>query len=102
MSFLSRKKIVSWGSCCVRGLLSADTFRCCSRVIWFNLGNHHVPRSGDLPNTLQHTSASSVWFMPYNFHDRDPSRQTSQGIRVGGPKTYYEALVPEHDLGSSR
>ncbi len=50
------------------------------RVVWFNLGSHHLPQSGDLPNTLQHTSASSVVFMPYNFHDSDPSRDSSQGV----------------------
>ena len=51
-------------------------------VIWFNLGSHHVPHSGDIPNTLQHTSASSIMFTPYNFHDRDPSRKTAQGVRL--------------------
>ena len=51
-------------------------------VIYFNLGSHHVPHSGDLPNTLMHTSASSVMFTPFNFNDRDPSRRSSQGVRV--------------------
>ncbi|KDE78049.1 copper amine oxidase [Aspergillus oryzae 100-8] len=54
-------------------------------VIWFNLGNHHVPHSGDIPNTLQHTSASSVVFSPFNFHDRDASRANSQGVRLELP-----------------
>ncbi|KAJ6118214.1 membrane copper amine oxidase [Penicillium samsonianum] len=51
-------------------------------VIWFNLGNHHVPHSGDIPNTLQHTSSSSVMLVPFNFHDRDASRKSAQGVRV--------------------
>ncbi|KAJ6157379.1 membrane copper amine oxidase [Penicillium chermesinum] len=37
---------------------------------------------GDIPNTLQHTSASSVILAPLNFHDRDASRKSSQGVRV--------------------
>ncbi|KAK7973351.1 hypothetical protein PG988_007485 [Apiospora saccharicola] len=48
-------------------------------VIYFNVGSHHVPHSGDLPNTLMHTSASSVLFAPHNFADRDPSRESVQG-----------------------
>jgi primary-amine oxidase len=51
-------------------------------VVWFSLGAHHVPHSGDIPNTLMHTSASSVMFVPHNFHDRDPSRMTSQGVFI--------------------
>ncbi|KAE9373708.1 amine oxidase catalytic domain-containing protein [Stipitochalara longipes BDJ] len=51
-------------------------------VIFFNLGMHHVPHTGDIPNTLMHTSSSSVMFTPFNFHDRDPSRLTSQGVQL--------------------
>ena len=51
-------------------------------VVYFNLGNHHVPHSGDVPNTLMHTSATSVMFVPMNFHDRDPSRARAQGVKV--------------------
>jgi len=64
------------------------------RVIYFNLGSHHIPHSGDIPNTLMHTSASSVMFTPFNFHDRDPSRRSAQGVRVnkipgGAAAKYY-------------
>jgi primary-amine oxidase len=52
------------------------------RVVFFNLGTHHVPHSGDIPNTLMHTSASSVMFTPFNFHDRDPTRRSAQGVRI--------------------
>ncbi|KAK8103118.1 hypothetical protein PG984_016264 [Apiospora sp. TS-2023a] len=48
-------------------------------VLYFNVGSHHVPHSGDLPNTMMHTSASSVLFVPHNFADRDPSRESVQG-----------------------
>jgi len=51
-------------------------------VIYFNIGAHHVPHSGDVPNTLMHTSASSVMFVPHNFNDRDPSRESVQGVRL--------------------
>jgi len=51
-------------------------------VVWFSLGAHHVPSASDIPNTLMHTSASSVMFIPHNFHDRDPSRRTSQGVFI--------------------
>ncbi|KAK8070507.1 hypothetical protein PG997_010710 [Apiospora hydei] len=48
-------------------------------VVYFNVGSHHIPHSGDVPNTLAHTSASSVLFIPHNFADRDPSRESVQG-----------------------
>lgn len=51
-------------------------------VVYFNLGAHHIPHSGDVPNTLMHTSASSVMFIPHNFHDRDSSRESVQGVRL--------------------
>ncbi|EMC99114.1 hypothetical protein BAUCODRAFT_59376, partial [Baudoinia panamericana UAMH 10762] len=51
-------------------------------VIYFNVGAHHVPHSGDIPNTLMHTSSSSVMFVPHNFADRDPSRKSVQGVRL--------------------
>jgi len=71
-------------------------------VIFFNLGMHHIPHSGDIPNTLMHTSSSSVMFTPFNFHSRDPSRLSSQGVELDikekstKPKyfgqTYHEGL----------
>ena len=51
-------------------------------VVYFNLGSHHIPHSGDIPNTLMHTSATSVMFIPHNFADRDPSRESVQGVRM--------------------
>jgi primary-amine oxidase len=53
-----------------------------SSVLYFNLGSHHIPHSGDIPNTLMHTSASSVMFTPFNFHDRDASRRRVQGVKL--------------------
>jgi len=51
-------------------------------VVFFNLGSHHVPHSGDIPNTLMHTSGSSVMFVPHNWADSDPSRDSAQGVKV--------------------
>jgi primary-amine oxidase len=51
-------------------------------VVYFNVGAHHLPHSGDIPNTLMHTSATSVMFIPHNFNDRDPSRESVQGVRL--------------------
>ena len=51
-------------------------------VIYFNVGAHHIPHSGDIPNTLMHTSATSVMFVSHNFNDRDPSRESVQGVRL--------------------
>ena len=54
-------------------------------VAYFNLGSHHVPHSGDIPNTLSHTAASSVMFAPFNYFDYDVSRDTRQGVRIDLP-----------------
>ena len=51
-------------------------------VVYFNLGGHHVPQSGDIPNTLMHTSASSVLLSPFNYFDEDVSKYSRQGVRV--------------------
>lgn len=74
-------------------------------VMYFNLGAHHIPHSGDIPNTLMHTSASSVMFIPHNFHDRDPSRASVQGVRLqlkgvnsGGFAGQLDHEEPSQDL----
>ena len=53
-------------------------------VVYFNLGNHHVPNTGDLPNTLEHISGSSVMFVPFNFAEGDMSRESVSGVRIDG------------------
>lgn len=73
-------------------------------VVYFNLGAHHVPHSGDIPNTLMHTSSSSVMFVPHNFVDRDPSRETVQGVRIdmkNGIDMPWEAASDKAAAGSS-
>ncbi|EXJ94952.1 hypothetical protein A1O1_00070 [Capronia coronata CBS 617.96] len=57
-------------------------------VVYFNLGGHHVPTTQDVPNTLMHTSASSVMFVPFNYFDHDVSRAVRQGVRVDRRKKW--------------
>ena len=79
-------------------------------VVAFNLGGHHVPVSGDIPNTMMHTSASSVMFIPHNFGKRDLSRSGVSGVRIDregakrfggvykeGAKLEKEQLEPDLD-----
>lgn len=51
-------------------------------VLWFNLGTHHVPHTGDLPNTVFSTAHSSVMLSPLNYLPGDPSRQTVNMVRL--------------------
>ncbi|PWW73068.1 amine oxidase catalytic domain-containing protein [Tuber magnatum] len=51
-------------------------------VVWFNLGMHHVPHTGDLPNTVFTTAQSSVLLSPHNYLLNDPSRATSQQVEI--------------------
>ena len=43
---------------------------------------HHVPHTGDLPNTVFTTAHSGVQFMPLNYYDADISHQTTQMVRI--------------------
>ncbi|KAM0749530.1 copper amine oxidase [Meredithblackwellia eburnea MCA 4105] len=51
-------------------------------VIYFNLGMHHVPHTGDLPNTVHTTAQASLMISPHNYLLNDPSRQSNQMVRV--------------------
>jgi primary-amine oxidase len=51
-------------------------------VLWFNLGMHHLPTSGDVPNTLFNIAHTSVQIIPVNFHERDPSLETQHRVRI--------------------
>lgn len=64
-------------------------------VVWLNLGMHHVPHSGDLPNTVMTTAAhAGVVFTPSNyFAGGDEGRRTVNQVRVhfdGGEVTKVE------------
>ncbi|KAH8704667.1 copper amine oxidase [Phaeosphaeriaceae sp. PMI808] len=51
-------------------------------VIWFNLGMHHMPHTGDLPNTMFTSAHSAMRFEPLNYLDGDPSVQSNQQVRI--------------------
>ncbi|KAK4540507.1 hypothetical protein LTR36_009145 [Oleoguttula mirabilis] len=51
-------------------------------VVWFNLGMHHVPHTGDLPNTVFTTAHSGVQFMPLNYYGTDISHETVNMVRL--------------------
>ncbi len=51
-------------------------------VLWYNLGMHHVPHTGDIPNTVMTTAQSAIIISPHNYLLSDPSRQTKQQIRI--------------------
>ncbi|PNS15337.1 Copper amine oxidase 1 [Sphaceloma murrayae] len=51
-------------------------------VVWLNLGMHHVPHTGDLPNTVFTTAHSGVQFMPLNYFDQDTGKQTVNQVRI--------------------
>lgn len=51
-------------------------------VLWFNLGMHHIPHTGDLPNTVFTTAHSAVQITPSNYFLYDQSRDTVNMIRL--------------------
>ncbi|KAF1812382.1 membrane copper amine oxidase [Eremomyces bilateralis CBS 781.70] len=51
-------------------------------VVWFNLGMHHVPHTGDLPNTVMTNAHSSVQFSPLNYLMGDAGRESVNMVRV--------------------
>ncbi|KAF2225193.1 hypothetical protein BDZ85DRAFT_233684 [Elsinoe ampelina] len=51
-------------------------------VVWLNLGMHHVPHTGDLPNTVFTTAHSGIKFMPLNYFEGDTGKQTVQQVRI--------------------
>lgn len=51
-------------------------------VLWFNLGMHHAPHTGDLPNTVFTTAHSALIIEPLNYLEMDASRATSQQVRL--------------------
>jgi primary-amine oxidase len=43
---------------------------------------HHIPHTGDLPNTLMTSAHSAIRLEPLNYLDGDPSVATAQQVRV--------------------
>ncbi|KAF7313195.1 Amine oxidase [Mycena kentingensis (nom. inval.)] len=51
-------------------------------VLWVNLGMHHVPHTGDLPNTVFTSAQSAFLITPHNYFLHDTSRKTKQMLRI--------------------
>ncbi|KAJ7058557.1 copper amine oxidase [Mycena amicta] len=51
-------------------------------VLWVNLGMHHVPHTGDLPNTVFTSAQSAFLITPHNYLLHDASRATRQMLRI--------------------
>lgn len=51
-------------------------------VVWANVGMHHVPHTGDLPNTVFTTAHSGLQIMPLNYLDGSPVKDTVNMVRV--------------------
>ncbi|CAH0000091.1 unnamed protein product [Clonostachys byssicola] len=51
-------------------------------VVWFNLGMHHIPHTGDLPTTVFTTAHSGIQFMPSNYFEVGPNQETINMVRV--------------------
>lgn len=43
---------------------------------------HHMPHTGDLPNTVFSTAHSAITIAPFNYLAGDPSRATTQQVRI--------------------
>jgi primary-amine oxidase len=59
-------------------------------VVWFNLGMHHMPHTGDLPNTVFTTAYSAMTIEPFNYNAGDPSMATSQRVLLKSSETGAE------------
>jgi primary-amine oxidase len=51
-------------------------------VVWFNLGMHHMPHTGDLPNTVFSTAHSAMTIEPFNYLLGDPSQASTQQVLI--------------------
>lgn len=49
-------------------------------VCWFNLALHHLPNTQDIPNTIFSTAESGIIFTPFNYFDKEQSRDTLQQV----------------------
>lgn len=78
-------------------LLSNPKLTQMKSVVWFNLGMHHMPHTGDVPNTVFTTAYSAMTIEPFNYNLGDPSMATSQRVLLksseeGAQITRYGAV----------
>ncbi|KAF7334469.1 Amine oxidase [Mycena venus] len=52
-------------------------------VLWINLGMHHVPHTGDIPNTVFTTAQAAFIISPHNYLLNDASQSTRQTVGIG-------------------
>jgi primary-amine oxidase len=64
-------------------------------VVWFNLGMHHIPHTGDLPNTMFTSAHSAMRFEPLNYLEGDPSVASNQQVRIDYNEDMSVAFVEE-------
>lgn len=51
-------------------------------VVWANVGMHHVPHTGDLPNTVFTVAHSGLTIAPVNYLGSSASRKTVNMVRI--------------------
>ena len=67
-------------------------------VVWFNLGMHHIPQTGDLPNTVFTTAHSGMHIMQHNYLLSDSSKETVNMVRID----YHDGVVKKlHTFGQA-
>ncbi|KAK8130921.1 membrane copper amine oxidase [Apiospora sp. TS-2023a] len=62
-------------------------------VLWVNLGMHHIPHSGDLPNTVMTAAFAGIKFVPSNYFDGDQSIRSRSQVRVNYDKGKVSSLT---------
>lgn len=67
-------------------------------VLWVGLGMHHVPHTGDLPNTVMTAAHAGIQLIPTNFFDGDQSVRSRSRARLN----YDEGKVVDLVTGGVR
>ncbi|KAK6855368.1 membrane copper amine oxidase [Apiospora arundinis] len=62
-------------------------------VLWVNVGMHHVPHTGDLPNTVMTAAQAGIKFMPSNYFDGDQSIRSRSQVRVNWSEGKVQSLT---------
>jgi primary-amine oxidase len=61
---------------------------------------HHMPHTGDLPNTMFTAAHSAMRFEPFNYLEGDPSVASNQQVRIDykddGSVAFVEEFGKQH------
>ncbi|GIZ42789.1 hypothetical protein CKM354_000604400 [Cercospora kikuchii] len=60
--------------------------------LWVNLGMHHVPTTGDLPNAVTTNGHSSIRLTPHNLFLLDQSVHSSSRVRIDYEKYHVTEI----------